>query len=152
MSRKRKGGKKSQGFQHIVMRTDGTHGGLDPDCPICAMLAAQGQEVQVFDPETMEFTPEGGPPTGPVTAITLTGDPVVAPHLEDSPMELDVPKGMLVGEFLFAVRFVMPRLAKAFPEGSLALQRDGRPLGWAAPVPAGPVTLVAAVPSRQAMA
>lgn len=145
MSRKRQSRKNPQ---HIIVNLDGSHGGLDPDCPICALLAVQGQEAQVFDPGTMDFTPEALMPMGPVTTITLTGDAAVAPHLDASPMELDVPKGMMVGEFLFAVRFAIPELAKAFPEGGLALQVDGHPLGWAAPVPRA-VTLVAT--ARQSM-
>jgi hypothetical protein len=149
MSRKHKGRKQQQGLQHIMVRLDGGHGGLEPDCPICAMLAAQGQDVQVFDPATMDLTPERVEPMGPISMITLRGDASVARHLAESPMELPVPKGMLVGEFLLAVRFAMPALAKAFPEGALELQVDGHRLGWAAPVPPGPVTLVAT--ARQAM-
>ncbi|MBI5482274.1 MAG: hypothetical protein HY906_25690 [Deltaproteobacteria bacterium] len=59
---------------------------------------------------------------------------------------------MLVGEFLIAVRFVEPRLAKAFPEGGLELHVAGRRRGWAAPVPAGSVTLAATTEPCRAVA
>ena len=149
MSRKHKGRKKQQGSQHIVVRTDGSHGGLEPDCPICALLAARGEPVLAFDPASMTFADESVAPMGPVTGITLSADATIAPLLGGSPKELDVPRGMLVGEFLIALRFVEPRLAKAFPDGGLELQVEGHRLGWAAPVPAGAVTLVAT--ARQAM-
>ena len=151
MSRKRKR-RKQQGLQHIVVRTDGSHGGLEPDCPICALLAAQGQDVLAFDPDSMELSPESVKPMGPVTPITLEVDALVASVLGAASQKLDVPRGMLVGEFLIAVRFIIPQLARAFPDGGLELQRDGHPLGWAAPVPAGPVTLVAKALPRQALA
>jgi hypothetical protein len=150
MSRKHRSRKPQQKPQHIVVRTDGTHGGLEPDCPICALLAAQGQEVLAFDPDRMDFAPETVAPMGPVAEVTVEADATVAPLLGASSTKLDVPKGMLVSEFLLAVRFVVPELAKAFPEGGLELQVEGHRLGWAAPVPAGTVTLVAT--ARQTMA
>jgi hypothetical protein len=151
MSRKHRSRKhqarKQPKSQHIVVRMDGEHGGLEPDCPICALLAAQGQEVLAYDPESMEYTPESVATLGPVTGITLLADAAVARHLGGGATPLEVPQGMRVGEFLFAVRFVVPELAKAFPEGGLELQVDGHRLDLAAPVPAGAVTLAAARPA-----
>jgi hypothetical protein len=143
MSRKQRARRQRQ-LQHVVVRSDGEPGGLEPDCPICALLAAQGQQVLAYDPESQDLTPESVAPMGPVTGITLHADAAVAPHLGAAATPLEVPQGMRVGEFLFAVRFVVPELAKAFPEGGLELRVEGHPLDLLAPVPAGSVTLAAA--------
>jgi hypothetical protein len=64
MSRKRKS--RSKRLAHVVARFDGSPmTQLDPDCPICAMLAREGQEVLTLDPETMELVPVAPRPARP---------------------------------------------------------------------------------------
>jgi len=151
MSRKRKR-RKQQGLQHIVVRTDGSHGGLEPDCPICALLAAQGQDVLAFDPDSMELSPESVKPMGPVTPITLEVDALVAAVLAPPRGSSTSPRGMLVGEFLIGRTLHHPAAGESVPGRRSGAAARRSPARLAAPVPAGPVTLVAKALPRQALA
>jgi len=60
MSRKHK--LRAKRLRHVVAKLDGSPmTELDPDCPICAMLAAEGTEVLTLDPETLELVPVDPP-------------------------------------------------------------------------------------------
>ena len=61
MSRKHK--LREKRLRHVVAKLDGSPmTELDPDCPICAMLAREGEEVLTFDPETTQLVPvDSGP-------------------------------------------------------------------------------------------
>jgi len=153
MSRKKK--RRTNSLRHVVVGGLGSPGGgldLDCDCPICAWVAAQDEEILTLDPTTLALVPASRGPRPPVTKVTLAADPMIAPFLRGWLRELDAPRGMRVGDFIFVLCFLVPRLGSAFPAGGLELRADGRPLDPQAPVPAGTVTLVATAAPRRALA
>jgi hypothetical protein len=100
---------------------------LDPDCPICAMLARQGAEVLTLDGDSDELIAAGIPDLA-VGSVMLTVDPAVAPLLAGLPGELPLPAAVPAALFIEAVCFTAPDLFGVYPPGALELHRDGRRL------------------------
>ncbi|HTM19062.1 MAG TPA: hypothetical protein VL172_01090 [Kofleriaceae bacterium] len=117
--------KNPERMMHLVAGLDG--GPIESDgCPICAMLAAQGETVHAVS-DSGELVPMEPPRAQQLIEVQVRGNGSTWPYLPLEALPCPVPVGCTVGDLLEYLPWFNREFRITFPPGTLSAQIAGEP-------------------------